>query len=47
MSAVELFTFPETGQQIRTVMVDGTPCLVAAGENWQDKEIDAALAPQT
>lgn len=27
---------------------NGVSCLVAAGENWQDKEIDAAaLAPQT
>jgi prophage antirepressor-like protein len=30
VSAVEVFRFPETGQEIRTAMVDGTPCLVAA-----------------
>lgn len=31
MSAVEVFQFPETGFEIRTVVLeDGTPCLVAA-----------------
>ena len=30
MSAVELFTFPETGQRIRTVVIDGEPWVVAA-----------------
>lgn len=30
MSAIEVFQFPETGQQIRTVAVDGEPWIVAA-----------------
>lgn len=29
MSSLELFRFPETGQQVRTVLIDGEPWLVA------------------